>query len=228
MGRPNLKYVIKHLQEAGFRTGRAYPGVRMPTIQVPAVTVSIERDEGPSFCLAVTVFVPEAMGGTVCEDTACQVTAQLRELGFSCVQEHCQYDGKGDRFFIRILATWTEPQPPCPFSVFLDGQVLKHLINFTVVRKTELEPLSQCGQEGVLAPRPAEGPWILTLEEQFPPDVQESSSPNGLFTLLLRRGTLGEQYQDCRWTEIRRQDTDKGLHQIRTALCQKWRNIPYE
>ena len=223
MGRPSVKFVIRKLQEAGFRAGRAYPGSRMPRIQVPAVTVAIFRDEEALQRLAVTVFVPEAMGGIGCEDTACQVTAAMRGLGYDCAQEHCQYDGKGDRFSIRILATWTDEPPVSPVSVYIGSLALRQLTQLTAVQKTTEEAVGVCGsrEPGALLRR--ELPWVLTLEEDFPGETGETASPAPPFTVKIRRGRLGEVYENCRWTEIRRQTTAQGLHQVRTALAESRR-----
>ena len=48
MERPELKTVIAGLQDQGYRTGRAYPGERMPHIQKPAVAVALQKEESGS------------------------------------------------------------------------------------------------------------------------------------------------------------------------------------
>ena len=227
MGRPSLNFVIKKLQEAGFRTGRAFPGTKMPCIQVPAVTLAIHRDEGVSQILAVTVFCPEPMGGVKCEDTACLVSKQLRSLGYDCVQENCRYDGKGDRFSVRILATWTEPEPPAPFTVFIGNLTLKYLTEFTAVQKNQVEVIGACGSSVPVTLHETQKPWVITLEELFPADTQETANPVSPFNLSVRRGGSWEEFQNCCWTEIRRADTATGLHQIRTAVAQSKREVPH-
>ena len=202
MERPELKTVIAGLQEQGYRTGRAFPGERMPHIQRPAVAVALQKEESGSQTLAVTVLYPESMGGGACEDDARVVAGFLRGMGYECVQEHCQYDGKSDRFFVRILAVWRDVQADAPYSVSIGEELMRYTTSFRAEQKRK---------DG------EEEPWTLTLEELIPRDIAEPREESEPFVLTVARGSMLERYGDCRWTSHSRLDTQEGLEKVRTA-----------
>ena len=132
MGQPDVTAVIRKLQQEGYRADRAFPGVKMPHIQKPAVAVALHEECEGKQTLAVSVLYPEIMGGGACEDDACRVADILRELGYICTQEHCQYDGKSDRFSVRILAVWEEAKSEeVPFSVAIEGAPMQYVEAFS-------------------------------------------------------------------------------------------------
>lgn len=219
MERPELKNVIAGLQEQGYRTGRAYPGERMPHIQKPAVAVALQKEESGSQTLAVTVLYPESMGGGACEDDARVVAGFLRGMGYECVQEHCQYDGKSDRFFVRILAIWKDVQADAPYTVSVGGELMRYTTAFGAEQKTDAIFIGSMGSgipAGVVG---SPKPWTVTLEELIPRDVEEPAEQAEPFELTVRRGNVEECYGGCRWTYHSRQDTQEGLRKIRTGIA---------
>lgn len=214
MERPELKTVIEGLQEQGYRTGRAFPGERMPHIQKPAVAVALQKEESGSQTLAVTVLYPENMGGGACEDDARVVAGYLRGMGFECVQEHCQYDGKSDRFFVRILATWEDVQADAPYTVSVGESLMRYTTGF----RAELKRSETWDEESETTVEHVT--WALTLEEMIPRGAEEPEEPGDPFVLTIMRGAVQERYGDCRWTTHSRQDTQEGLRKVRTALAQ--------
>ena len=214
MERPELKTVIEGLQEQGYRTGRAFPGERTPHIQKPAVAVALQKEESGSQTLAVTVLYPENMGGGACEDDARVVAGYLRGMGFECVQEHCQYDGKSDRFFVRILATWEDVQADAPYTVSVGESLMRYTTGF----RAELKRSETWDEESETTVEHVT--WALTLEEMIPRGAEEPEEPGDPFVLKILRGAVQERYGDCRWTTHSRQDTQEGLRKVRTALAQ--------
>lgn len=214
MERPELKTVIEGLQEQGYRTGRAFPGERMPHIQKPAVAVALQKEESGSQTLAVTVLYPENMGGGACEDDARVVAGYLRGMGFECVQERCQYDGKSDRFFVRILATWEDVQADAPYTVSVGESLMRYTTGF----RAELKRSETWDEESETTVEHVT--WALTLEEMIPRGAEEPEEPGDPFVLTIMRGAVQERYGDCRWTTHSRQDTQEGLRKVRTALAQ--------
>ena len=219
MERPELNTVIAGLQREGYRTGRAFPGERMPHIQKPAVAVALQKDASGSQTLAVTVLYPENMGGGACEDDARVVAGFLRGMGYECVQEHCQYDGKSDRFFVRILATWNEVQADAPYTVTVGENLMRYTTSFQAEQKINVEDWD--GRDGENS---ASAPWTLTLEEMIPRDVEEPEDVAVPFVLTVSRGTVEESYSDCCWSSYNRLDTQEGLRKVRTVLALK-RNV---
>lgn len=219
MERPELNSVIDGLQEQGYRTSRAFPGERMPHIQRPAVAVALQKEESGSQTLAVTVLYPESMGGGACEDDAQKVAGFLRGMGYECVQEHCQYDGKSDRFFVRILAIWRDVQADAPYTVSIDGELVRYTTAFSAEQKTEVRAIGAMGKGEAVGLSGAPQLWNLTLEELIPRDVEEPEEPGEPFELAVCRGMVEECYSGCRWTSHLRQDTQEGLKKLRTAMA---------
>lgn len=219
MERPELTTVITGLQEQGYRAARAFPGERMPHIQKPAVAVALQKEESGSQTLAVTVLYPESMGGGACEDDARVVAGYLRGMGYECVQEHCQYDGKSDRFFVRVLAIWNDVQADAPYTVCIAGETVRYTTAFSAEQKTEVTPVGALGVSGAVGLMAAALPWTLTLEELIPRDVEEPEDPAEPFELVVRRGSVEECYGGCRWASQLRQDTQEGLKKTRTAVA---------
>ena len=219
MERPELKTVIAGLQDQGYRTGRAFPGERMPHIQRPAVAVALQKEESGSQTLAVTVLYPESMGGGACEDDARVVAGYLRGMGYECVQEHCQYDGKSDRFFVRILAIWNDVQADAPYVVSIGGELVRYTTAFSAEQKTEVTAVGAMGSGTAVGFVGRTQPWTLSLEELVPRDVEEPEDPLEPFDLVIRRGNVEECYRGCRWTSQLRQDTQEGLKKARTAVA---------
>ena len=219
MERPELNTVIAGLQREGYRTGRAFPGERMPHIQKPAVAVALQKEASGSQTLAVTVLYPENMGGGACEDDARVVAGFLRGMGYECVQEHCQYDGKSDRFFVRILATWNDVQADAPYTVTVGENLMRYTTSFQAEQKINVEDW-----DGTDGENSASAPWTLTLEEMIPRDVEEPEDVAAPFALTVSRGTVEESYSDCCWSSHNRLDTQEGLRKVRTILALK-RNV---
>ena len=219
MERPELKTVIAGLQEQGYRTGRAFPGERTPHIQKPAVAVALQKEESGSQTLAVTVLYPESMGGGACEDDARVVAGYLRGMGFECVQEHCQYDGKSDRFFVRILAIWKDVQADAPYTVSINQELMRYTTAFGAEQKTDVIFVGSMGKGAPAGVVGRAQPWTLTLEELIPRDVEEPELQAEPFDLTVCRGSVVECYQGCRWTAHRRQDTQEGLKRVRVGVA---------
>lgn len=219
MERPELRAVIEGLQQQGYRTGRAFPGERMPHIQKPAVAVALQKEESGSQTLAVTVLYPESMGGGACEDDARVVAGYLRGMGYECVQEHCQYDGKSDRFFVRIQATWNDVQADAPYSISVNEELMRYTTAFRAEQKTDVFFIGAMGRGEAAGFAVKPQPWVLTLEELIPRDITEPGAEEEPFALTVRRGSVGECYTGCRWMDQIRQDTQEGLKKIRTAVA---------
>lgn len=229
MGRPDITAVIRKLQQEGYRAARAFPGVKMPHIQKPAVAVALHEERSESQTLAVSVLYPETMGGGACEDDACRVADILREQGYVCIQEHCQYDGKSDRFSVRILAVWEEPKPEdAPFSVSVEGTLMKYVEAFSSEQKSSVIPIRVMGQTEPVGYVSMPQPWTFTMEELIPVDMEEPAELVEPFSFLVRRGGIGEYYQGCRWTSQIRRDTEQGLVKVRTGTAESRSILNYD
>ena len=219
MGRTNIDVLIDELRGQNYRAGRAFPGERMPHIQNPAVTVALEKENAEGYTLAVTVLYPESMGGGACEDDARALAGFLRSLEYECVQENCRYDGKSDRFFVRILASRKNAQDAPPYEVLINGQLLPYTTEFSAEQKREISLVRTAGQGETMEAVGFPQLWTLTLEELIPGDVRDEAAIQEPFNLTVRRGQVEETYQVCCWTLHRRQETRQGLRRVRECVA---------
>ncbi len=228
MGKLTADEVVALLTEAGFRSARGYPGERMPMIQKPAVAVNPQKEDSACVTMAVHVLSPVASGAAVCEDYARRVAQLLRSKGADCTQESCTHDGRGDRFWVRILATWQQDTPACPYGISLGGAAVPHAVKCSVRQEIVRQAVEEMGQATPAGYLSEPEVWRITLEEQIPPDEPEAADPAEPFELLIRRGSKGELYGQCRWESILREDTAEGLHQVRVAAAGSKEVLTYE
>lgn len=220
MGLLTVNEAVKALCDAGLRAGRGYPGAVMPQIGALAVAVNVERAEEKEVTLAAMVCCPGAMGSVACEDGAEQVAAAWATAGGTCIRERCTYEGHSDLFSVRVLGTWVvepEPKPVMSAQVALDGRVLAYV---TKVR-TEVEARWVQSEPGSMGEDPEaslqEQRWTVTVEELLPSrtELVEPASP---FVLTVKEGGQLEQYSNCSWMSVLREDTTEGVRQVR--VCQ--------
>lgn len=227
MGRHSVEDVVRILHEAGFRTGRAYPGHRMPHIQIPSVAVAVQKEDVDALVMEITVLMPDIDGGAACEDVAMGVVQVLREHGIECVQEHCQHDGKGDRFTVRILATCKTPEPERPFAVFVNYRPMPYLVSLTVEQRMDAECIGAMGQSEPVGVITKQQPWELTVEERIPSGVDGPIAQEEPFELQIQRGVIVEAFDGGYWTSYYSHDDWDGLHVIRKGIAQVRRFFEY-
>jgi hypothetical protein len=140
-------------------------------------------------------------------------------MGYECIQENCQYDGKSDRFFVRILASWKDVQADAPYTVTIDGELVRYTTSFSAAQTTDVQTIRAMSQGMALGLAATPEIWTLMLEELIPRDVEETEDPTEPFDLVVRRGITEECFGGCRWTLHSRQDTQEGLKKVRMALA---------
>lgn len=218
MGKLSADEVVTLLKAAPFRCARGYPGGRMPELIKPALAVNPCREDENSVTMAVNVFSPAEDGAPVCEAYAKNVAEYLRDHGAACTQEECRHDGRGDRFSVRILATWTADSPTVPYSLTLgNGATLNRTVKFSARQMVELAPVGVMGENDPAVLLQKTHPWEFTLEEFYPYEELPPDSPPEPFTFTLYRNTRREQFSGCYWTSLSQEITEKGMHQIRTG-----------
>ena len=73
-------------------------------------------------------------------------------------------------------------------------------------------------------PAMADAPWTFVMEELLIPGTSEPPDPTEPFTLTVVRSNVDEQFAGCRFTSQQRQDTIKGVTQIRKGTAER-RNV---
>lgn len=210
--------MIEALRASGIRADEAYPGGRIPALTGPVAAVRLGKVDRSirSTAVQVVVMSPAKSGGTVCETAALQSIEALQAMGGTCCKEVCKFDELADVFYIEIGAEFfgtalAEDWSPGPgFAVTIGMQPMPHAVSFGLQRAIS-------GEETNLA----NVPWQFTLEELLPPDSTEPPDPTEPFTLYVQRSNFNETFSGCRITSVKRQDTLRGVSQIRTGTAQK-------
>ena len=213
------------LQEAGIRVGRAYPGERMPSIQSVAAAVQLEQIDqaAATATVLVSVLVPAAMGAAKSEDGAVQVCNILRSAGAACLLHKTEHIGSAGLFCTEVSAVFSgqetengwettpEPDPepePLTFSVKLGSTVLSYPVSFTAERAVDETVTSL-----------SDAQWHFELEELFPLDAKEESSPAEPCAITVSRDGRTEVYSGCIVTAQKRILEADGQRQIRKGTA---------
>ena len=212
-----VETILGALNEAGIEAQPAYPGGTMPSITKPLAAVSLEKLEytARSATVLVTVMVPVASGGRVCEETAVQIGGVLESLGGTCVQEECRFNGYTDAYYVRVLGTfygaavmenWAAESD---FTVKLGETEIKNAVAFRA---------EQAIDEVTGTPM-STSVWTFRLEEKFGRGERPLASPAEPFTVTVKRSGSMEIYDECSWISVQLENTSTGLRQIRQGVA---------
>lgn len=213
-----VSQVIEKLQTNGIRADEAYPGGRIPALTSAVAAVRLGKVDRSVRTTSVQVVImsPAAGGGSLCESTALQAIEVLQKMGGTCTKDVCKFDEMADVFYIEIeseffgtaLATKWSAGPG--FSVTIGAQAMEYVVSFGLHRKTDDEITAI-----------ANAKWQFTLEELLPPGTSEPPDPTEPFSLMVTRSNGDEVLSECTWTSVKREDTLRGISQIRTGQAKK-------
>ena len=209
-----VNQVIGALRDAGIRADEAYPGGRIPALTGPVAAVRLGKVDRSvrSTNVQIVIMSPAKDGGSLCEATALRAVDSLQAMGGTCVKDICKFDEMADVFYVEIAAEFfgtvtADRWDSGPgFSVAVNIQPMPHVVSFSSERKKE---------EGTSSLYDAK--WQFTLEELLPPGTSEPPDPPESFTLSVVRSNYDEIFRECRWLSVQRQDTLRGIRQIRTG-----------
>lgn len=210
--------VITALTDASIRADEAYPGRRIPALTGPVAAVRLGKMDRSVRTTAVQIVVmsPASGGGSLCEDTALRAIAAVQDMGGTCVKDVCKFDEMADVFYIDIEAeffgtalegTWSAGPG---YSITIGQQPMEHVVSFSSRRATDEEVTSLSGAQ-----------WSFTMEELQPPGSTEPSDPEEPFALQVTRSMVDEVFTGCKFTEQYREDTIRGVTQIRKGTAEK-------
>ena len=83
---------------------------------------------------------------------------------------------------------------------------MNYVVSFGLQRKTDDEVTAI-----------ANAKWQFTLEELLPPGTSEPPDPTEPFSLMVTRSNGDEVLTECTWTSVKREDTLRGISQVRTG-----------
>ena len=217
MGQTIVSTVIDALQAAEIRSDEAYPGGRIPALTGPVAAVRLGKVDRAvrTTTVQVVVMSPADSGGSVCEATALRAVETMQDMGATCVKEVCKFDEMADVFYIEIAAAffgtamegkWSAGPG---YSITIDIQSMENTVAFSAHRSTDDEVTAI-----------TDATWHFTLEELLPPGTSEPADPTEPFTLSVTRSNGQEIFTGCQWTSVKREDTLKGISQVRSGTAE--------
>ena len=211
-----MSQVIEGLQAVDIRADEAYPGGRIPALTGAVAAVRLGKMDRAVRTTAVQVVImsPASAGGSLCETTALRAVEALQAMDGTCVKDVCRFDEMADVFYCEIEASFfgtalEEKWSPGPgYSVTIGSQPMEHVVSFQVERAVggDVTELSSAV-------------WQFTMEELLPPGTSEPGDPAEPFTLTVTRSSGSETLTGCVWTAVKREDTLRGVSQIRAGTA---------
>lgn len=214
MGQTIVSSVIETLQAADIRADEAYPGGRIPALTGAVAAVRLGKVDRSvrTTAVEVTVMSPAASGGGLCESTALRAVESLQNMGATCVKNVCRFDEMADVFYIAIEAQFfgtamEDKWSAGPgFSIKIGSQAMDHVVRFAAQRSTDEE-----------ATAINDAKWQFTLEELLVPGSSEPPDPTEPFALTVSRSGGEEVFSDCTWLSVKREETIRGVSQLRVG-----------
>ena len=210
--------VINKLTAGGIRAAEAYPGKRIPALTGAVAAVRLGKVDRSvrTTHLEVVVMSPADAGGSACETTALKAVGILQDMGGTCVKAMCKFDEMADVFYINIdveffgTALPNSWSPGPGYAIKIGLQDMNHVTRFQSQRETDKDVTAI-----------ANAKWHFTMEELLPPGTSEPMDPAEPFNLFVSRSNGDETYTGCTWLSVKREDTIKGVSQIRVGVAEK-------
>lgn len=217
-----IENVLAALKAAGLNAGEAYRGDQMPHVTDAYAAVSLEKLEHTArkATVLVTVLVPMAQGGSLCQSKAVIAGQAMEELGGACVQEECQFHGYAQAYYVRVLgvfyggAVMDEWADTSDFTVVLGSQTISNAVSFQA---------EQAVDEATGTPL-STSVWSFRLEEEYGRGEAPKPEPMEPFSMTVKRSTGTETFAECSWTSVQLENTATGLRLVRKGVA-KSRNV---
>ena len=208
--------VIDKLSIGGIRAAEAYPGKRIPALVGPVAAVRLGKLDRSVRMTHVEVIVmsPASSGGSACELAALEAVEILQTMGGICVKEVCKFDEMANVFYISIDVEFFGTALPDSWSagpgyaIKIGAQAMNYVTSFKTQRAVD------SGSTSI-----ASAKWKFTMEELLPPGTSEPSAPAEPFTITVTRKLGEETFTNCTWTSVKREDTIRGISQIREGTA---------
>ena len=209
--------VIEALTAADIRSDEAYPGRRIPALTGPVAAVRLGKLDRSvrTTTVEVVVMSPATGGGSLCENTALRAVEALQAMGGTCVKDVCKFDEMADVFYIEIkgeffgTAMENKWSPGPGYAITIGQQPMEHVVSFMAQRATDDEVTALGSAK-----------WTFTMEELLPPGTGEPADPEEPFALSVVRALGDELFTGCRFTSQVREDTIRGVTQIRKGTAE--------
>lgn len=218
MGQTIVAKVIDILKSVDIRADEAYPGGRIPALTGPVAAVRLGKVDRAVRSTAVQVIVmsPSDQGGAVCEATALRAIQALEDENAVCQKDLCRFDDMADLFYTEVTAeffgvalegSWS---PGPGFAITIGEQPMQWATGFSIQRRTDEEITAI-----------SDALWQFTLEELLGPGSVDPPDPTEPFVLTVTRPMGDEIFTGCTWTAVKREDTIRGISQVRSGTAKK-------
>ena len=216
-----VSQVIETLRGKNIRSDEAYPGGRIPALTGPVAAVRLGKVDRSvrTTTVEVVVMSPAKSGGSLCESVALRAVEALQGMDGTCVKDVCKFDEMADVFYIEIgcqffgtaLESGWSAGPG--YAITIGSQPMPYVVSFAAQRETDKEVTSI-----------TDAKWNFTMEELLPPGAGEPPDPAEPFSVVVSRVNGEENFTDCTWTSVKREETIRGVTQIRKGVA-KTRNV---
>lgn len=210
--------VIDTLSRGGIRSAEAYPGKRIPALTGAVAAVRLGKVDRSvrTTNLEVIIMSPVSAGGSACELAALKAVELLQDMGGTCVKAVCKFDEMANVFYIHIDVEFFGTALPESWSagpgyaIKIGAQAMNYVTSFQAQREVDSEVTAI-----------ANAKWKFTMEELFPPGTSEPSDPAEPFAITVTRSGGEESFSGCTWTSVKREDTIRGVSQVRVGIADK-------
>ena len=210
--------VIDALKDADIRADEAYPGRRIPALTGPVAAVRLGKIDRRirTTTVEVVIMSPASGGGSLCETTALRAVEVLQDMDSTCIKDVCKFDEMADVFYIGIEAEFfgtaleNKWSAGPGYAITIGQQPMEHVVSFAAHRETDGEVASLAAAK-----------WTFTLEELLPPGSPEPADPGEPFVLSVTRALGDEMFTGCTFTSHTREDTIRGVTQIRKGIAER-------
>ena len=213
--------VIDALRTSEIRSDEAYPGRRIPALTGPVAAVRLGKVDRSVRRTSVQVVImsPSGQGGSVCEAAALRAVEVLQNMGGTCVKDICRFDEMASVFYSEIEASFfgtaleNSWSPGPGYAVKIGEQPMESVVSFSAER-------SIGGDVTAIG----DAKWAFTLEELLPPGSSEPPDPAEPFAVTVSRPGGEERFTGCAWSSVKREETIRGVTQIRKGTAEA-RNV---
>ena len=228
MGFSILEAVVLLLRDEGFQADVAYPGQKYPVIRETSAAVHIEKvdRDRQAVTVEVTILCPAERGGTQCELEALRATEILRSYGAACVQNGCAYDGIAQVYCVEIQAeficvsTMDSFRLGPGYQVYINDIPAYRVTSFTAERYADCALGYAMGEAAAVGSYGGSSGWKITIDEQIPPGEYEQGEGIEPATVTLEKDSgFREIFREVRWTSVKREYDNRGVHRIRMGIA---------
>ena len=216
MASGRVETVMAALKAEGVPVQRGYSGRRIASVLYPKATIRLQRYTEQEETVAVDIFAPVDQGAVACETLALQVRQILRRSMAEVTIGACQYDKQVELFTMQVLGTWSIG-PEC--VVMIGEEQVQRLLACRAEQENATLPYVD-SDSGETVTSVVRREWTITIQDIWPLEEAMDGERMDTFCIVIQRLGGVESYSDCRWTQVRLEETGRGI--LRTRVAQTY------